>query len=337
MDTASMLVASRALGLIQADLAGVAAACAALADQHRGTLMAARTLLQQALPTTFGLKAAGWLESVVAARERLASLSLAVQLGGAAGTLASLGAAGERALAAFARRLELEEPAVPWHTARQRVADLGSSLAIGSGVLEKVALDLVLLSQTEVGEVSESSGGGRGGSSTLPHKRNPVGAVLTIACARRVRGAAGVLLEAMPQEQERAAGAWQSEWAPLSEALELTGGAAFSLREALEGLEVRTDRMRDNLDATGGAVMAEGVVMALAGKVGQSRARELVDAAASRALDGSGSFRDELIADEGVSAELSEDEIDRTLDPAGYLGSADAFIDRALSRYREGS
>jgi 3-carboxy-cis,cis-muconate cycloisomerase len=203
--------------------------------------------------------------------------------------------------------------------------------------LEKIALDLVLLSQTEVGEVSESSAGGRGGSSTLPHKRNPVGAVLTIACARRVRGAAGVLLEAMPQEQERAAGAWQSEWAPLSEALALTGGAASSLREALEGLEVRADRMRENLDATGGALMAESAVTALAPKVGGRRARELVDAAAGRALDGAGTFRDELIADEEVSAELSEDEIDRALDPAGYLGSADAFIDRALSRYREGS
>jgi 3-carboxy-cis,cis-muconate cycloisomerase len=337
MDTASMLVASRALGLIQADLAGVAAACAGLAEEHRGTLMAARTLLQQALPTTFGLKAAGWLDSVVAARERLGLLSLTVQLGGAAGTLASLGAEGERALAALARRLELEEPDVPWHSARLRVADLGSSLAMSAGVLEKIALDLVLLSQTEVGEVSESSAGGRGGSSTLPHKRNPVGAVLTIACARRVRGAAGVLLEAMPQEQERAAGAWQSEWAPLSEALALTGGAASSLREALEGLEVRADRMRENLDATGGALMAESAVTALAPKVGGRRARELVDAAAGRALDGAGTFRDELIADEEVSAELSEDEIDRALDPAGYLGSADAFIDRALSRYREGS
>jgi 3-carboxy-cis,cis-muconate cycloisomerase len=337
MDTAGMLVATRTLALIDAALNAVAAACARLAEEHRGTLMAGRTLLQQALPTTFGLKSAGWLDSVVSARERLGSLSLAAQLGGAAGTLASLGSDGERVAVLLAKRLELDEPAVPWHTARLRVADLGSSLALTAGTLEKIALDLVLLSQTEVGEVAESSAGGRGGSSTLPQKRNPVGSVLTIACARRVRGAAGVLLEAMPQEQERAAGAWQSEWAPLTEALALTGGAASSLGEALDGLEVRADRMRENLDATGGALMAESVVTALAESVGQARARELVDGAVARALDAGGSLRDELISDESVTAELSEQEVDKALDPAGYLGSADSFIDRALSRYGEGS
>jgi 3-carboxy-cis,cis-muconate cycloisomerase len=334
MDTAAMLVATRALALLRIELDGVAAACADLAGDHRGTLMAGRTLLQQALPTTFGLKAAGWLDSVVAAGERIDSVSLAVQLGGAAGTLAALGPDGQRVEELMAGRLELEQPAVPWHTARLRVADLGASLALAAGVLEKIALDLVLLSQTEVGEVAESSAGGRGGSSTLPHKRNPVGAVLTIACARRVRGAAGVLLEAMPQEHERAAGAWQSEWAPLSEALALTGGAASALGEALDGLEVRPDRMQRNLEATGGALMAESVVTTLGGRVGQQRARELVDGAAARAVDAQSSFRDVLVADEGVRAELSEEEIDRALDPAGYLGSADAFIDRALARHR---
>jgi 3-carboxy-cis,cis-muconate cycloisomerase len=337
MDTAGMLVASRTLELIDRDLKAVAAACAGLAEDHRGTLMAGRTWLQQALPTTFGLKAAGWLDSVVSARERLGSLSLAVQFGGAAGTLASLGSDGERVVGLLAKRLRLDEPIVPWHTARLRVADLGASLALTAGTLEKIALDLVLLSQTEVGEVAESSAGGRGGSSTMPHKRNPVGSVLAIACARRVRGAAGVLLEAMPQEHERAAGAWQSEWAPLSEALALTGGAASSLGDALDGLEVRGERMRENLEATGGVLMAESVVTALAERIGQRRARELVDDAASRALDAGGSLRGELISDEAVSAELSEQEIDRALDPGGYLGSADSFIDRALSRYGEGS
>ncbi len=337
MDTAAMLVSSRALGLVDAELGGVAEACAGLADEHRTTLMAGRTLLQQALPTTFGLKAAGWLDSVVGARERLASVSLAVQLGGAAGTLAFLGSNGERVVALLAERLGLDEPPVPWHTARLRVADLGSALALAAGVLEKIALDIVLLSQTEVGELAESAAGGRGGSSTLPHKRNPVGSVLTIACARRVRGAAGVLLEAMPQEHERAAGAWQSEWAPLGEALGLTGGAASALREALESLEVRAERMRGNLDATGGILMAESAVGALSEKLDPRRARELVGAAAGRALDAGKPLRDELVADEEVSAALSEEEIDRALDPAGYLGSADAFVNRALSRYREGS
>jgi 3-carboxy-cis,cis-muconate cycloisomerase len=334
MDTAAMLVASRALPVIRTELDGVAEACAELAGEHRGTLMAGRTLLQQALPTTFGLKAAGWLDSVVAATERLDSVSLAVQLGGAAGTLASLGPEGQRVAELMAARLGLEQPAVPWHASRLRIADLGTSLALAAGVLENVALDLVLLSQTEVGEVAEASGGGRGGSSTLPHKRNPVGSVLTIACARRVRGAAGVLLEAMPQEHERAAGAWQSEWAPLGEALALTGGAASALGDALDGLEVMPDRMHENLEATGGALMAESVVTTLAGRVGQERARELVDAAASRALDSSSSFREVLIGDDGVRGELSEEEIDGALDPASYLGSADGFIDRALARHR---
>jgi 3-carboxy-cis,cis-muconate cycloisomerase len=248
MDTAAMLVASRALGLIQADLAGVAAACAGLAREHRDTPMAGRTLMQQALPITFGLKVAGWLDSLVSARERLDSLSFVVQLGGPSGTLASLGPGGERVVGLLARRLGLDEPPVPWHTARLRIADLGASLALTAGVLEKIALDVVLLSQTEVGEVAEPSDGGRGGSSSMSHKRNPVGSVLAIACARQVRGDAGVLLAAVPQEHERAAGAWHSEWGPLNSALALTGGATAALREALEGLQVRPDRMRENLE-----------------------------------------------------------------------------------------
>jgi 3-carboxy-cis,cis-muconate cycloisomerase len=337
MDTAAMLLARRALGVIRDELDGVAASCAELAERHRDTPMAGRTLLQQALPVTFGLKAAGWLDSILAARDRLDSLSLAVQLGGGAGTLASLGSEAERVVAMLAARLELDEPAMPWHTARLRIADLGASLALTAGVLEKIALDVVLLSQTEVGEVAEPSGGGRGGSSTLPHKRNPVGSVLAIACARRVRGDAGVLLAAMPQEHERAAGAWQSEWAPLSDALALTGGAAAAMGEALEGLGVKPDRMRENLEATGGLLMAESVVASLGERVGRGRARELVDAACERALDAGTSLREQLIGDGAVSAELSEEEIDRALDPTGYLGSAGVFVDRALSRYREGS
>jgi 3-carboxy-cis,cis-muconate cycloisomerase len=336
MDSAAMLVASRALGVVRRELDAVAASCAELAQRHRDTPMAGRTLLQQALPITFGLKAAVWVDSVVSARERLDSLSLAVQLGGAAGTLASLGPEGDRVIGLLAKRLGLEEPTVPWHTQRQRIADLGASLALTAGALEKIALDVVLLSQTEVGEVAEPSGGGRGGSSTLPHKRNPVGSVLAIACARRVRGDAGVLLAAMPQEHERAAGSWQSEWGPLSDALALTGGAAAAMAETLGGLEVRPDRMRENLEATGGVLMAESLVAALGERVGRGRARDLIDAACERALDSGTPLRNQLVGDEAVRAELSEEEIDRALDPAGYLGSAGVFVDRALSRY-EGS
>ena len=173
IDTAAMLVASRALGVIRPELDGVAAACAELAERHRETPMAGRTLLQQALPVTFGLKAAVWLDSVVSARERLDSVSLAVQLGGAVGTLASLGPGGERVVGLLAARLGLDEPAVPWHAIRGRIADLGASLAITAGALEKIALDVLLLSQTEVGEVAEPSGDGRGGSSSCRTSETP--------------------------------------------------------------------------------------------------------------------------------------------------------------------
>jgi 3-carboxy-cis,cis-muconate cycloisomerase len=245
LDTAAMLVARRARALILGELDGVVAACARLADDHRSTPMAGRTLLQQALPITFGLKAAGWLSGVAAARATLAEVELAAQLGGGAGTLAGLGPA---VLARFAARLELAEPALPWHGDRTRVAALGAALAIAAGACEKVALDIVLLAQNEVGEVSESSEGGRGGSSAMAHKQNPVGAIRARAAARHVRGAVGVLLEAMAGEHERAAGAWQSEWGALSTALAGTGGAAWSLREALEGLAVHRERMAHNVE-----------------------------------------------------------------------------------------
>jgi 3-carboxy-cis,cis-muconate cycloisomerase len=289
MDTAAMLVARRTLPLIFEQLDGVAAACARLAAEHRDTPMAARTLLQQALPTTFGLKAAGWLVSVDEACDLLDAVPLRVELGGAAGTLASLGSDGLAVLGRLAAELELEEPVLPWHTRRVRVAQLGAALAIAAGALEKIALDVKLMAQTEVGELAESAEGGRGGSSTLPHKRNPVGAALTIACAAGVRGAASVLTGAMAQEHERAAGAWQAEWEALSRALALGGGAAASLRESLEGLEVFPERMRANLDLTGGLIMAE----------------------AKR-----------------VTGEEAPD-------PTTYLGSAGAFVDRALAAHEE--
>jgi 3-carboxy-cis,cis-muconate cycloisomerase len=332
VDTAMMLVARRALEPIGAELDGVAAACARLAEEHRSTPMVARTLLQQALPTTFGLVAAGWLDAVGDARRRLAAAPLAAQLGGAAGTLASLGEDGRQVLALLAEELGLDDPGVPWHTARGRVAGLGAALALAAGSVEKVALDVVLLAQTEVGEVGEASNGGRGGSSTMPHKRNPVGSAVAIACARQVQGAAGVLLGAMAQELQRAAGAWQAEWPALTSALAYTGGAAGALREALDGLEVRPERMRENLDAGGGLVMAESAATALAERLGRLEAHELMQAAARRAVDEGRPLR-EVLAEDG---QLSDDELDRALDPSSYLGSARQFVDGALARYNEG-
>jgi 3-carboxy-cis,cis-muconate cycloisomerase len=333
VDTAAMLVARRVLGLLLEDVDAVAAACARLAREHRDTPMVARTLLQQALPTTFGLKAAGWLVGVVESRALVAGAQgrLAVQLGGAAGTLASLGDDGPRVLAAMARELALAEPALPWHTTRVRVAELGAALVVVSGSLAKIALDIVLLAQTEVGEIAEPQGEGRGGSSTLPHKRNPVGSTLALACSRRVHAYAGLLGGSLAQEHERAVGAWHAEWDGLEGALAASAGTASSLRDVLEGLTVDTARMLSNLDLTRGLIMAERIQQLLAERLGSDQAKEIVAAAAGRAADGGTRFGDELVADARMP--LAADELALALDPRTYLGSSGAFVDRALALY----
>ena len=338
MDTAAMLVARRVLDLVLADIDRLAAACARLADDYRETIMPGRTLLQQALPTTFGLKAAGWLVSVLKARQRLVAVrevELAAQLGGAAGTLASLGEGGIQVLEEFARELALAEPVLPWHTARLRVAELGGVLALVAGVAHKLALDVVLMAQTEVAEVAEPADDGRGGSSTLPHKRNPILSVAAAACARRVPPLAQTLQAAMAQEHERAAGAWHAEWETLSDALALTGGAVAAMRKVIEGLQVYPDRMRENLDATDGLLLAENVTTVAAEKLGRLEAHELVQAAARRTADGGKPFREELLAEPDLRETLSPEEVDAALDPAGYLGSAEVFVQRALDLYRK--
>jgi 3-carboxy-cis,cis-muconate cycloisomerase len=338
MDTAAMLLTKRALGLILAETDAVAAALAWLADAHRDTPIAARTLLQQALPTTFGLKVAGWLVSILEARRLLLEVrttKLAAQLGGAAGTLASLGDSGTGVLEEFARELELAEPVVPWHTDRSRIAEIGGTLSLLGGALGKISLDIVLMAQTEVGEVSEPAGAGRGNSSTLPHKRNPILSVTAVASVRRVQNLALTLQSAMVQEHERAVGAWHSEWEALSDALALTGGAIAAVREATEGLEVHPEKMRENLDATGGLLLAEHVTTLVAEHFGRLEAHDLVETASRRALESGSSLREELLADPVLEEVLSEEDIDAALDPAGYLGSAGAFVDRALDLYRK--
>ena len=337
-DTAAMLVSRRSFGLILIEVDGIAGACARLAEEHRGTLMVGRTLLQQALPTTFGLKAAGWLVSVLEARRRLREVrasGLAAQLGGAAGTLASLGDSGLSVLREFALELGLAEPAVPWHTDRTRVSNLGNALSLLAGVLAKISQDIILLAQTEIGEVAEPSGEGRGGSSTLPHKRNPILSVTASANARRVQDLGRTLQAAMAQEHERAAGAWHSEWEALSEALALAGGAAANVREVTAGLEVHPKKMRENLGATKGMLLAENVTAVASEKLGRLKAHDLVEAACRRALADEKHLREELLQDRRIREALSEGEIDAALDPAGYLGSAGAFVDRALELYRE--
>ena len=257
LDTAAALVTARALTLTIEHLDGAVSGCARLADAHRATRMAGRTLMQQAQPITFGLKAAGWMNALAEARAALMTADLPAQLGGATGTLSGPG--GPAVLAGFAERLDLDTPGLPWHGNRVPIADLAMSLALAAGTAEKVALDIVLLAQNEVGEVAEASKGGRGGSSAMAHKRNPVGAIRARAAARSVRGAVSVLLEAMAGEHERAAGAWQSEWGALSTALAGTGGAAWSLREALEGLTVDPERMAANAEGLPGELDMETV------------------------------------------------------------------------------
>ena len=321
IDTAAMLVARRALGLLLEELARVADACAGLAGAHRATPMAARTLLQQAVPTTFGLKAAGWLVAVVSARGRLRAIrdtGLAVQLGGAAGTLAALGADGLAVIERFAAELDLPEPVLPWHTDRTRIAELGSALATGAGVCAKIGLDVALLEQIEVGELCEAAAGG---STTMPQKRNPVGSALAFACARRAAAAASMLTAGLVAEHERPVGAWHAEWGALSDALASAGGAAAAIGGVLGGLEVDAARMRANLELGGGAVMSERLVFLLTAQIGREEALSRLKAAI-----GSGRSLGEELAGE-LPAEAFE--------PDGYLGSASDFIDRALAVYRE--
>jgi 3-carboxy-cis,cis-muconate cycloisomerase len=324
LDTATMLVARRALEPLLEDLAGAESAAARLAAEHRDTPMAGRTLLQQAVPVTFGLVAAGWGSGLSDAAVRLRDVRetrLAAQLGGAAGTLASLGDAGPAVASAYARELGLAEPVLPWHTLRGRIGELAGALGVAAGAVAKAARDVVLLSQTEVAEVAEGTGGG---SSTMPHKRNPVAAIAALGCAKQAPGLVATLLAAMEQEGQRAAGAWHAEWEPLTALLRVTGSAAAWLRESLAGLQVDPERMHANLDATGGRLLAERVGPALPSNHGRQEANERVARAA----------REPSFADALAKLGLDRREIERLLDPAGYLGSAADFVDRYL-RSRE--
>jgi 3-carboxy-cis,cis-muconate cycloisomerase len=321
-----MLVARAALDVVLVMLGGVADACASLAKTHRSTPMVGRTLLQHAVPTTFGLKAAGWLVGVAEARAGLGrwrSERLAAQLGGAGGTLAAFGDRGLELRRLFAEELGLPEPPVAWHADRSRIAELGSALAVAAAALAKIAGDVALLAQPEVAEVIDTTAGG---SSTMPQKRNPAGSALAAACARQVHGYSSVLTAPGAQEHERGIGGWQAEWEALSGALAYTGGAADAVLRTLRGLEVDAGRMLDNLQASEG-VAAERVSLELARRVGRRPAHELVAQAAARTR----SLADELAADERV--ELSREELEAALDPTTYLGSAEELVDVALRSY----
>ncbi|MFJ2901041.1 3-carboxy-cis,cis-muconate cycloisomerase [Streptomyces sp. NPDC091279] len=331
MDTATMLVAARALDLVLADLARTERALARLSFAHRATVLPGRTLTQHAVPTTFGLKAAGWRSLVLDARDRVAGVrdALPAQLGGAAGTLAAFeayGAGDPLALtAAFAREVGLREPALPWHTLRTPVADLAGCLAFTAGALGKIAADVLTLARTEIGEVAEGSGGG---SSAMPHKANPVRATLIAAGARRAPQLAAVLYGALVAEDERPAGAWHAEWEPLRDLLRLVGGAARDAAELTEGLRVNAEVMRHHLDLTHGLIVSERLSAVLAPVLGRARAKALLSELAARA-HAEGRPLAELLAEE---PEVRDVDLADAIDPARYTGAAGPLTDRALER-----
>lgn len=335
IDTGMILQVRDGLDLLVHELRAVGRACASLAERHSGP-MAGRTLLQHALPITFGLKAARWLALTTRRLRVLLELreELVVQLGGAAGTLASLGDRGPQVAEYLAEELHLGVPELPWHTERDRVADIATALGTVAGAMAKIANDVVLLMQTEVGEASEGASAARGTSSAMPQKKNPVLASSAIASARLAIGSVPVVLSAMMQEHERAAGGWQAEWIAIPDLFRFVAGATARVRTIAENIEIDADRMRVNLDSSGGQIMAEALVMALAPRVGRPEAYELVASACERAAEGGGDLRSVVAGDERISGVLAPDAIERAFDPNAYLGSTQVFIRRALDGFR---
>jgi len=351
LDTAAVLVIRDALDLIQSDLHDLGARCAELAAEHRDTLMAGRTLLRHALPITFGLKAAGWLDGIrlAAGSLRYASDQLATQFGGAAGTLASLGAAGPAVSLRFAELLGLPEPVLPWHSARQRMALVAGAIAVAAGSAAKIAVDVALMMQDEVGEAFEPGGG----SSAMPHKRNPARCVAVSAAWRRTSGLVPVILGSLSTEHERGVGGWQAEWSALANLLAAGGGAVAGARSIVAELYVVPGAMAANL-AGDGAMLAEAVTLALAPRLGHRQAAERAASAADRlagrrqpanpgqprtgrhpaSATDAAAFAAELAADPVVAAVAGIDELRELADPARYLGATGTWIDRALAAYR---
>ncbi|MFI5670539.1 lyase family protein [Streptomyces sp. NPDC051704] len=358
LDTGAMLVTARALRLVRAELDRTAAALARLADAHRDAPAVARTLGQHAVPTTFGLKAAGWLVAVVDVRRRVGALldgGLPVQLGGAAGTLAGYleyarpvparaadrdgGAYAGQLIALFAAETGLAEPVLPWHTLRTPICDTGAVLGHAAAALGKFATDVQTLARTELAEVAEPAGAGRGVSSAMPQKRNPVLAAMIRSAALQVPSLVLTLNHcAAGAEDERPAGAWHGEWQPLREALRLVGGAACTAAELAEGLEVHPVRMAANLRLTGGAVVTERLAAALAPVLGKAGAKELVGRVAVASAESADPLVDRLLAQAPeLAGEFTAGQLERLLDPAAYTGAAEALIERALAYHRAGT
>jgi 3-carboxy-cis,cis-muconate cycloisomerase len=334
IDTAVMLGLRAAIDALLTDLDRAITGFAKLAKQHRNTAMVARTWLQHALPMSFGLKLAQYAAALHRSRERLKRLrseALALQFGGAAGTLAALGDKGLVVAEKLAAELELPLPDAPWHTHRDRVADAASVFAILAGTCGKVARDIQLMMQTDVAEAFEPAGEGRGGSSTMPHKRNPVAAATALAAAAMAPNLAATIFAAQVQDHERSAGPWHAEWPTLPTLMLVTSGGLGAIVELAEGLEVDVARMRVNLDATNGLIMAEAVTFALAEKIGKSDAHHLIETATKKAVAGMQSLRDVLASDPKVTAHLSADKLANLFEPMAYQGISQVLIDRVLA------
>ncbi len=335
MDTSLVLQLRDAFALLDDDLAGLVRALAARAERHRDDVMPGRTHLQHALPLTFGYKCAVWLaplgEALVALRAAR-DAALVVQFGGAVGTLASLGERGRDVTVALADELGLRAPDAPWHVDRSRLAACATACALACGSAAKFATDVVLLMQTEVGEVFEPHAPGRGGSSTMPQKRNPIASEYVIAAARGVRALVPLVLEAMVGDHERSTGPWQSEEIALPQIFVLTSAAFAQARAIAEGMTVDVERMRANLDLTHGLIVSESVAMALAERLGKTDAHHAVERACATVLAGGGDLAHVLAADPSVGAAFDEPRLRELLDPNGYVGESGAVVDRVLRR-----
>jgi 3-carboxy-cis,cis-muconate cycloisomerase len=333
-DTALVLLLKRAQHLIADDISRLERALARISEQHKNTVMLGRTLMQAAPPVTFGLKAASWLGAVNRSRKRLEgafSEALIVQLGGASGTLASLGDHGVAITCALAEELGLGCPEAPWHTHRDRLANLACCCGVLTGSLGKMGRDITLLAQSEIEEVAELGGEGRGGSSTMPHKRNPVGSMEALSAAHRVSGLVGAFLSATVQEHERAAGGWQAEWPIMASLIQSTGLAAASMAEVSEGLTVDATRMRSNLEHTKGAVFAERAMILLSPTMGRDAAHRVLETA-TRNVIAQGRHLAEVLAEmPEVTSQVDESALRDLEVPERYLGSAESFRTHLLS------
>jgi 3-carboxy-cis,cis-muconate cycloisomerase len=333
-DTGLALQIREAWGILESDLSAFCETLAVMAQQYRSTVILGRTLMQHAQPTTFGTKVAAWLDAMHRHRMRfreIRSRVFVLQFGGAVGTLAALREKGLDVAKALAQELSLELPDIPWHTQRDRLVEVATVLGLCAGTLGKIARDISIHMQPEIAELFEPAGEGRGGSSSMPHKRNPVSAARILAAAIRVPALVSTMLTAMVQEDERGLGNWHSEWETLPEIVRLTAGALHEMKEVMPRLEVDVKKMRSNLDQTHGLVFAEAVTMAFAESMGKSGAHGVVEAASQRVRTTGKTLKEELQEDSSVKQVLSSEVLNQLFIPERYLGSAEAFVDRVIA------